>query len=55
MAELNFILMPTTKAYCTNQTLGHSLELCVSATCTVKDSLSMLLRTFLEISKIDSN
>jgi hypothetical protein len=41
MTELN-ILTPAIKTSCINQTLSNSLELCVSATCTVKESLSML-------------
>ena len=54
MTELNFTL--TTKTVCTNQTLGHSLQLCVSATCTVRESLSMLpCEHAWKISKINSN
>jgi hypothetical protein len=44
VAELSSVVpkIPASETYiCTNQTLGYNLELCVSAACTIRESLGM--------------
>jgi hypothetical protein len=59
MAEFNFILpkIPANKTFiCTSQTRDKNFKLCVSANCTIKKFLSMLLYEHSwKISDIDSN